>query len=359
MTIKRVLMTADTVGGVWTYALDLARVLAPHGVVVSLATMGRLPNPSQCAEAASVPTLTLYPSEYALEWMPDPWDAVVRAGEWLLALEAEIRPDIVHLNGYAHGHLPWQSPTLIAGHSCVLSWWQAVHGQNAPANWDRYRAEVTRGLEAASVVAAPTQAMLSALGTYYGPLENTCVVPNGRDASLFTPGDGKELFVFSAGRLWDDAKNIRALAEIAPRLPWPVCVAGDMAHPSGGECRFDGVRLLGCLRPGQVADWMARAAIYALPAKYEPFGLSALEAGLSGCALVLGNIESLREVWGDAALFVPPDDRNALVAAIRRLVENEGLRSEFAARALARARTYTLERMARGYLEAYRTLLGD
>ena len=352
-------MTADTVGGVWTYALDLARALAPHGVSVSLATMGRLPTLQQSAEAASIPTLTLHPSEYALEWMPDPWNDVARAGDWLLALEAETRPDIVHLNGYAHGHLPWQAPTVVAGHSCVLSWWQAVQGMNAPNEWDRYRAEVTRGLQAARLVTAPTQAMLSTLQTHYGPLQNTRVVPNGREASLFSPHTEKEPFVFSAGRLWDDAKNIRALAEIAPRLPWPVCVAGDTAHPSGEDCRFDGVRLLGCLPPGQVAEWLSRAAIYILPAKYEPFGLSALEAGLSGCALVLGDIESLREVWGDAALFVPPGDSDALRSAVSRLIADNALRSELAARALAQARTYPIERMALGYLNAYHSVLGD
>ncbi len=351
-------MTADTVGGVWTYALDLARALAPH-VSVSLATMGRLPTSQQSAEATSISTLTLHPSEYALEWMPNPWEDVARAGEWLLALEAEVRPDIVHLNGYAHGYLPWQAPAVVAGHSCVLSWWQAVHGANAPNEWDRYRAEVTCGLQSADLVLAPTQAMLSALQTHYGPLEASRVVPNGRDASLFTPKTHKEPLIFTAGRLWDDAKNIRALAEIAPRLPWPVCVAGDTTHPSGEDCRFDDVHLLGCLPPDQVAEWMARAAIYVLPAKYEPFGLSALEAGLSGCALVLGDIDSLREVWGDAALFVPPGNWDALHSAVSRLIADDALRSELAARALAQARAYTTERMALGYSDAYRTLLGD
>ncbi len=353
-------MTADTVGGVWTYALDLSRALAPHGVSVSLATMGRLPNAAQYAEAALVSNLTLHPSEFALEWMPDPWDDVGRAGDWLLALEAELRPDIVHLNGYAHGDLPWHAPALIAGHSCVLSWWQAVHGTKAPQGWNRYRAEVTAGLQAAGLVAAPTQAMLAALQTHYGPLKHMRVVPNGRDRALFAPQTQKEPFVFSAGRLWDDAKNVRALTETAPRLPWPVCVAGDTARPDDGEDGgFDSVRLLGCLPPDQITDWLARAAIYALPAKYEPFGLSALEAGLSGCALVLGDIDSLREVWGDAALFVPPSDLDALHAAISRLIADPDLRSALAARALARAKAYTPERMAYGYLNAYHTLLGD
>jgi hypothetical protein len=38
--VKKVLMTADTVGGVWTYALELAAGLGEHGVEVAIATMG-------------------------------------------------------------------------------------------------------------------------------------------------------------------------------------------------------------------------------------------------------------------------------------------------------------------------------
>ena len=41
---RRILMTADTIGGVWSYALELAQGLARHGVEVALATMGRVPS---------------------------------------------------------------------------------------------------------------------------------------------------------------------------------------------------------------------------------------------------------------------------------------------------------------------------
>ena len=351
-------MTADAVGGVWTYALDLARALAPHGVSVALATMGRLPTPSQQAEARTVPGLTLHSSALALEWMSDPWEDVARAGDWLLGLEDRLRPDVIHLNGYAHGGLPWRAPVLMAGHSCVLSWWRAVQGEDAPPAWDRYQAEVQHGLRAAGRVVAPTRAMLDALERHYGPLAASQVIPNGRDLDAFRPGK-KEPFVFSAGRLWDEAKNISALAEASRGLAWPVLVAGETAHPDGAAVAPPHVRLLGCLPPALVAAHQARAAVYALPARYEPFGLSALEAGLSGCALVLGDIPSLREVWGEAALFVPPDDSDALRGVLSRLIADAGLRQEMAARARSRARLYTPERMAGGYLSAYRSLLQE
>jgi glycosyltransferase involved in cell wall biosynthesis len=106
----------------------------------------------------------------------------------------------------------------------------------------------------------------------------------------------------------------------------------------------------------ELAGWLGRASIYALPARYEPFGLSALEAALSGCALVLGEIPSLREVWGDAACYAPPGDTAALEETLLELIRNEALRREIASRAGRRALAYAPERMAQGYVAEYRAL---
>jgi glycosyltransferase involved in cell wall biosynthesis len=353
---RRVLMTADAVGGVWTYAIDLSRALAERGVRVALATMGAPPAPDQERDALAIPGLELFAGEFRLEWQADPWADVERAGEWLLELESRVRPDVVHLNGYAHGALPWQAPRIVVGHSCVVSWWHAVHGGPPPPEWGRYRDEVAAGLRAADAVFAPTHAMRAELERHYGPLPRGGVIWNGRDSHLFRPAP-KENFVLAVGRLWDEAKNVGALAKLAPELPWPVLVAGEESHPDGTGAVLAGARPLGRLPPAELAGWFARAAVYALPARYEPFGLSAVEAGLSGCALVLGDIPSLREVWGEAALFVPPEDGGALRAALGELMADPARRRELAARAGRKAREYTPERTAAGYLAAYRELL--
>jgi glycosyltransferase involved in cell wall biosynthesis len=184
------------------------------------------------------------------------------------------------------------------------------------------------------------------------------VVYNARDPRRF-PGVDKEPFVFSAGRVWDEAKNIAALQRIAPALAWPVLVAGDASHPEGGTQPVSNVTHLGRLDAEAIADWYARAAIYCLPARYEPFGLSALEAALAGCALVLSDIPSLREVWGQAALFVPADDPDALLAALRELVDHPLRRAAFATRARSRALTYSPGHQAACYRVLYRELCGS
>ncbi|MFP2929651.1 glycosyltransferase family 4 protein, partial [Pyxidicoccus sp. 3LG] len=326
--LRRVLMTADTIGGVWTYALELARAFAPLDVEVTLATLGAPLSESQWLEARALPNLAIEEGRFRLEWMDDPWEDVRAAGDWLLSLEARVRPDVVHLNGYAHGALPWTKKPLVVGHSCIQSWWRAVKGEGAPERYAHYREAVAAGLRGAGRVVAPTAAMLEALCAHYGPLPHAEVIPHGRLPEAMPPRAKREPFILSTGRLWDEAKNLAALEAAAPRLGWPVKVAGDARQPPGNHVESRHVELLGHLTPLALAGWMGRASVYALPARYEPSGLSVLEAALSGCALVLGDIPSLRELWGDGpALFVPPGDVGALADALESLRHDDALRA--------------------------------
>lgn len=352
-----ILMTADTVGGVWTYALELVRALAPFGTHVALATMGAPLQAHQWQAARALPNLTIYESTYLLEWMDDPWDDVAEAGQWLLRLADHVQPDLVHLNSMVHGSLPWQQPVVVVVHSCVLSWWRAVKGEDAPEAGDTYRRLVRQGLQAADVVVAPTAAMLLEAEALYGPFRQPTVIYNGRAPQDF-PAATKEPFIFGMGRVWDEAKNLALLAEVAADLPWPVYLAGDARHPTTGETLvLLNVQFLGPLPSEEVAAWLARAAIYVLPARYEPFGLSVLEAALAGCALVVGDIPSLREVWEDAALYVPPTDASALRTAIQTLLSNEPLREQLRCRATNRAQQYSALQMAQAYCALYQQLV--
>lgn len=333
---RRILMTADTVGGVWSYAMDLIR--ESKDTEFALATMGRLLSPDQAAEAAALRNLELFESAYRLEWMEQPWDDVREAGHWLLSLEEAFRPDVVHLNGLVQGALPFEAPRLSVVHSCVLSWWEAVKGEAAPDSWSHYREEVRRSLRASDLVVAPSRAMLVEAERLYGPFREVAVVPNGGAGVM--PAE-KEPFVFAAGRMWDEAKNLAALSTV--ECAWPIEIAGEGSP-------------LGRLPRTEVVDRMSRAGIYALPAKYEPFGLSVLEAALAGCALVIGDLPSLRENWEGCALFVAPDDRGALEAALATLIGDPDLRRRLGLAARARGGELSLERFAQGYRELYDSL---
>ncbi len=434
----RILMTADTIGGVWTYCLDLCRAVQGHGVEFLLATMGDPPSSLQRTQAAELPNVRLVSSTWKLEWMDDPWRDVELAGRWLQSLADDYSPDVVHLSSYAHGALNWNAPVLVVAHSCVISWWHAVKGTPPPPMWNPYRHAVTQGLQRASLIVAPTQAMLSSIARHYpdafgrgddaldrsgnacdniargarardiavcdagtcdstvcdactrasragdvgvsntaghamsdqrgrsacqaGDIDAGCdalrrarVIFNGRDPSLYGP-QAKQPFILSAGRLWDEAKNLGVLCDIASEIPWPIRVAGPTTSPDGRTVSARGLALLGALPPAALAREFACAAIYALPARYEPFGLSALEAAMSGCALVLGDIPSLREVWADSAVYVDPRSPADCRDALRDLIAHPIRRQSLADRARERARRYTTDAMGLAYLSAYRQL---
>ncbi|MGC3997443.1 MAG: glycosyltransferase family 4 protein [Anaeromyxobacter sp.] len=366
----KVLLHADAVGGVFTYALELARALRQRGVEVVLATEGAPLDAAQARAVAAVPGLRHHGAAFRLEWMEAPWADVAAAGRWLLALERAEQPDVVQLGSFTHGALPFRAPALVVAHSCVPSWFEAVRGEPAPAAWDTYRRAVRRGLLCAAAVVAPSRAMAEALVRHHGPLPPPRVIPNARDPARFPPGPGGPL-VMGAGRLWDEAKGAAALAAAAPALPWPVAIAGDPAPPApapapgpatpgadapGAPLAPGQAHRLGRLDEASLARWLGRASIFAHPARYEPFGLAVLEAALAGCALVLGDVPSLREFWDGAARFVPPGQPAPLALALRALIGDARGRARLAAAARARALRLSPARQAQAYLDLYGAL---
>ena len=279
---------------------------------------------------------------------------------WLTLLARRYRADLLHVNGYAHARNATGLPTLAVAHSDVLSWWRAVHGEAAPREWAPYRREVVAGLRAADRVVAPTAAALADLARHYGfdrgsgPASGI-VIPNGIDIASYAPRP-KRAAIMAAGRLWDAAKNLALLDEAAADIDWPIEIAGEANHPEGGQARLRAARALGVLTPAEMAERLGAAAIFAAPARYEPFGLGILEAAASGCALALGDIPSLRENWDGAALFVPPDDAGAWRTTLSCLIACDARRAALGDAARRRALAFTRERMAARYAQLYREL---
>lgn len=352
----RVMMTTDTVGGVWTFSLDLARGLAARGSEVLLAVEGPPPDPAQRRAAERIQGVAVTATGIELEWrcrrgalQPAPIGPA-EAGR-LTALAERFSADIVHVNGYRDAALAWPVPVVATAHSCVRSWWLACRGEEPPAEWDEYGRGVRRGLAAADAVVAPTRAFARDLGRLYGPLPTLRVIRNGRDL-VIPPAAARLPIVLAAGRMWDEAKNLAALEAAAKHLPWPLVVAG--APPERATAH---VHPTGPLANDALLSLMSHAAIFAAPVRYEPFGLATLEAATAGCALVLGDIPSQRELWRDGAVFVDPDDVEALVRAVRTLAADPDRRETLRRRAQLRARKLSATAMTGAYLELYADLL--
>ncbi|WP_380595947.1 glycosyltransferase family 4 protein [Steroidobacter flavus] len=350
-------MTTDAVGGVWTYALDLCSALAAHDVEVVLASMGPLPTEAQRDAAKALGNVSLLESDYRLEWMTEPWDDVTVAGEWLLDLAAANAVDVIHLNGYSHATLPWRRPVVCVAHSCVSTWWQAVHGSPPPDRWNEYRHRVQDGLNSANIIVAPTAAFLEQLGASYRLTQPTRVIHNGRAATTFNCDVSREPIVLACGRPWDVSKNLRVLDEASQGSTWNACVIGNTAGPDGQEFIPSALRAVGHQPAHEVHAWMRQASLFVHAALYEPFGLVVLEAAAAGCVLVLADIPTLRELWDGAAEFFQPRSSDELRALLQALLADPERQRKLAAAARTRASKYSMAVAAAEYVDTYRTLV--
>lgn len=118
------------------------------------------------------------------------------------------------------------------------------------------------------------------------------------------------------------------------------------------------LRHLGYAADGEVAALYRHALAVALPSIYEGFGLPAVEAMYAGAPLVMSDIPVLREVGGDAALFVPPDDPGAWADAMERVLGDAELRRDLAARGRARREAFDWRRTAESTVAVWKAAAG-
>ena len=356
----RVLMTADAVGGVWQYAVDLAGGLRAHGVETTLAVLGPVPSADQQrrAEASGV---KLIQTGLPLDWTADGRDEVEEAGRAIARLTAAFEPDILHLNAPAlAANASFSSPVVSVCHSCVATWWQAVRGGALPDAFVWRTDLVRRGYRAAGMLLAPTAAFADATALCYDLAQAPHVVRNGRRTLQDSPGGGSsKTFVFTAGRLWDEGKNLAGIDRTAARLSIPVVAAGPLQGPNDARVDARHVAALGRLSDADVARYLSARPIYLSAARYEPCGLAVLEAAQAGCALVLSDIPTFRELWDGAAVFLSPDDDRGMAAAIERLAGDADERSRLGEAARSKAAAYSVEAMSAGVLSAYRSVLSS
>ncbi len=361
----RILLTADTVGGVWTYAQELVTGLVRRGVEVTLVSFGEMPELGQMRWTEGLHGVDFRPTPFRLEWMQDAAADIEASSEYLLNIIRETEPDILHFSQYCYGALPIDVPKIITAHSDVVSWWQAVHGVDPPeSDWSRwYRETVCAGLRGADSVIAPSRWMLSEIEKNYGAVGDPKVIYNGRSPQQFNSHAEKQDRVVSIGRLWDEAKQVSLLAESG--LNCPITIAGSLESPEqlgySAERPFrKSVELRDKLSGSQVRSLLADASIYAATSRYEPFGLAPLEAALSRCALVANDIPTFRELWGPTAVYFSLNDADGLRSAVEELRRDPLLRRQYSELAFQRARRlFSADAMVDEYLAVYRSLVPE
>lgn len=348
-------MTADTLGGVWNYCLELCKALEKYPVEIHLISFGKHVSPTQFKAVKKLNNLKIYSSDLKLEWMKNPDIKAIK--KRIYELCKKIKPDLIHFNNYVENEIFEEIPKLTVFHSCVQTWWKAVKKEKAPPQWNKYYQLVEKALNQSDKIVFPSFAMLEEAKNTYDFKENTIVISNAREISL-PKKIKKEKIILCTGRIWDEAKNLKILGAIAKQLSWPVYIAGDHINPNGEEkIVLENVFFLGKLNAEEIIKWFCKAEIYVNPGFYEPFGLAVLEAAQANCALLLSQIKSLQEIWGEAALYFNPEDKNQLKNQLLSLIENSEKRKSYALKAKNRATLYNNKIFGKKYFELYENLL--
>jgi glycosyltransferase involved in cell wall biosynthesis len=365
-----VLVTGDTLSGSWTYTRELVTGLVTRGVRVTLVSFGEIPLPEQISWMDHLHGLEYRPTAFRLEWMQEAEDDLPESSAFLVSLVRELRPDVLHFNQFCYGNLPVNVPRVVTAQGDLITRAYAVRDiaphMDTSLRW--YRRTALAGLAGADAVVAPSAWMLENISACYSRPKRGEVIYPGRNPIFFNPYVSKDDCVLSVGRLVDAGKQVFLLTQQPHSLP--VCIVGaEQTVPAPRiPIRADvkvateqtSVAIRGPQTDAQLRVLYSKAAIYAATSRYDPLGMTALEAAFSRCAIVANDIPSFREVWGDAALYFYTNDAVSLAENIRRLNEDRPLRRTYAELAYNRARErFTTKRMIDRYLEVYRSLLGN
>lgn len=341
----RLLMTTDAVGGVWTYSLDLTRSLCTRGWNITLAVLGPPPDAAQQKQVAAIAKCNLVVTGLPLDWIAVRKKDMATAGEVVARLADRRRADLLHLNSPAlAAEAALGRPVIGACHSCLASWWRAMRSGPMPADFDQHKALLQKGYAACSALIAPSRSFAEITAALYG-IERPIVVHNGSKTQRRSLPPREPGLVLTAGRLWDEAKGMSVLVQAAKDVPATICAAGPVQAPHGDRIDLGTIVHIGTLDEVNFARWRERSGIFVACSYYEPFGLSVLEAALSGCALVLSDIPTFRELWDGAALFFPPGDSDALAMVLRRLIADPVTTAKLGQAARRRAAGYSLDKM--------------
>jgi len=272
-------------------------------------------------------------------------------------------------------------PAVVTVHD--LAW--ARHPETYDSDDLRMQTEVVpRSVRRAAHVIAVSESTANDLTEVVGvPREKISVVPLGV-SSVFRP-DGPPLsrdifpgaerlsggYVLHTGGLHlrkNVARLLEAYKSVKEELAVPpLVIAGEATSAPGRRLReraealgvADDVIFAGYVEESVLAALYRGATVAVYASLYEGFGLPVLEAMASGVPVITSSRSAMVEVAGEAALLVDPESVEEIASALARLLGDEALRKELAARGMSRSRGYRWELTARGTVAAYRRVLEE
>jgi len=271
------------------------------------------------------------------------------AGARLAALPRQ-HPIVV--DGLAFGALPEAAAALRASHRLIALVHHPLALETGLSATDcaALRMSERSALACARHVIATSTTSARLLAADYGiPSDRLSVVQPGTDrVAARVRENAGEVVLLAVGAVIPRKGYdvlVAALARLA-RLRWRLVIAGDGGRSPetlrGLEAEIaafdlaDRITLLGAVSSEQLASIYQRCDLFVLPSRFEGYGMVFAEAIAHGLPVVGTTAGAIPETVPDAAgVLVPPDDVEALAAALRRLIEDPAERERLAAAARA------------------------
>jgi glycosyltransferase involved in cell wall biosynthesis len=154
-------------------------------------------------------------------------------------------------------------------------------------------------------------------------------------------------------------KNLAALHEAAAALErrgMVIAVAGASNSEVFQDIRGPGFaeRRLGRVSDAELRTLYENAACLLFPSRYEGFGLPPVEAMACGCPVLAAGGNAVEEICGDSALYFANEQKQSIIAAVERLLDEPGLADTLRMRGRARAAALSWDASARVLGDAVR-----
>ncbi len=116
------------------------------------------------------------------------------------------------------------------------------------------------------------------------------------------------------------------------------------------------IKLLGFVEKEDLAALYSGAEGFIYPSLYEGFGLPILEAMACGCPVITSNLGSMKEIAGESALLIEPENVESIAGAISKICRNKKVSEELKIKGFKRAGEFNWQKTASQTLEVYRAL---
>jgi glycosyltransferase involved in cell wall biosynthesis len=161
----------------------------------------------------------------------------------------------------------------------------------------------------------------------------------------------------------DPRKNFKKLIEsfFNTDIDIPLVIVGSKGQVFGdaGVGEYNSSRLVftGYIKDADLKQLYQSSLCFIYPSLYEGFGIPPLEAMASGCPTIVANTSSLPEVCNEASLYIDPNDSHSIAAAIKKVVEDESLRSFLVEKGFQNVKRYSWELTAKKALKEIKEMV--